>query len=74
MVIDHHSRAWDHQKASLNGHHDCQYLDITRTFTNFNQLFLKQSLSYFERANQIYNKSIVQAIRTNEMNSNNLMS
>ena len=36
MVIDRRSRACDRQKASLNGHDDRQYLDVTTTFTNFN--------------------------------------
>ena len=36
MVIDRRSRACDRQKASLNGHHDRQYLDVTTSFTNFN--------------------------------------
>ena len=35
MVIDHRIRVSDRRKASLNGHHDRQYLDVTTTFTNF---------------------------------------
>ena len=37
----------------------------------FLQVFLKQYLSYFELANQIYDKNIAQAIRNMEINSNN---
>ena len=36
MVIDHRNKVCDCQKASLNGQHDCQYLDVITTFTNFN--------------------------------------
>ena len=32
----------DHQKDSLNSHHDHQYLGITTTFTNFNYFTVKQ--------------------------------
>ena len=35
MVIDCCNRACDCRKASLNGYHDWQYLDVTKTFTNF---------------------------------------
>ena len=76
MVTDHHNRACDHRKASLIGHCDCQYLDVTSTLTNlnYNLNFLKQSLQYFEITNQIYDKNIAQLIRNMEMNSNNLTS
>ena len=36
MAIDHFNRVFDGQRALLNGHHDCQYLDVTTTFTKFN--------------------------------------
>ena len=64
--------AYDCQKASLNGCHDRQYLDVT-SFTNYDffYVFLKQYLSYFELANQIYDKNIAQVIRNMEINSNN---
>ena len=54
MVIDCHNRNFDHRLALLDGHHDCQYIDITN-FTNLFllQLFLKQYLPYFQTANQI---------------------
>ena len=68
------NKACDCRKASLNGHHDHQYLDVTTSFTIILlQLFLKQSLPDIEIANQIYN-NIAQAIRNMEMNSNNLTS
>ena len=35
-VIDRRNRVCDHGKASLNGHHDRQYLDATTTVANFN--------------------------------------
>ena len=35
MDIDRCNRDFDRQKASLNGHHDSQYLDLT-TLPNFN--------------------------------------
>ena len=35
-VIGRRNRACDCRKASLNGYHDRQYLDVTTTFTNFN--------------------------------------
>ena len=35
-VIDRRNRACDCPKAMLNSCHDCQYLDVTTTFTNFN--------------------------------------
>ena len=35
MVIDRRNRDFDRQKASLNGNHDRQYLDLT-TLPNFN--------------------------------------
>ena len=38
------------------------------------QLFLKQSLSYFKTANQIYDENVAQAIRNMEIVSNNLKS
>ena len=38
MVIDRRNKTCDCQKVLLNGHHDCQYLDVTTTFTHF--LFL----------------------------------
>ena len=74
MVIDCCNRVCNCQKASLNGHHDRQYLDVTTTFTNFNflQLFLKQSLSYFETVNHMYDENVAQTIRNMEMFSNNL--
>ena len=34
MVIDRPNRDYDHQKASLKGHHDRQYLELT-TLPNF---------------------------------------
>ena len=50
--------------------------DVTTTFTNLIllQLFLKQYLLYFERAGQIYDRNIAQAIRNMEMLSNKLTS
>ena len=64
-VIGRRNSACNCRKASLNGHHDHQYLDVTTTFTNFNSFitFSKQSLSYFEMANQIYDKNIAQEFR-----------
>ena len=55
MVTDRHNRACDRQLASLDGHHDYQYIDVTTNFTNLFllQLFLKQYLPYFQTANQI---------------------
>ena len=55
MVIDRHNRACDRRLASLDGHHDCQYIDVTTVFTNLFllQLFLKQYLPNFQTANQI---------------------
>ena len=60
MVIDRRNRVCDHRKASLNGHDDRQYLDVTTTVTNFHSFatFLKQSLSYFKKANQIYDENV----------------
>ena len=74
MVTDHCNRVCDCQKASLNGHHDCQYLDGTTTFTNFNSFttFSKQALPYFKIENQIYDRNIVQVIRNMVMVSDNL--
>ena len=65
MVIDRCNRVCDCWKASLNDHHDCQYLHVTTTFTNLIllQLFLKQSLPYFKIGDQIYNRNIAQAIQ-----------
>ena len=74
MIVDHRNRDCDCRKASLNGHHDCQYLDVATTFTSFIQLFLKQPLLYIETANQIYDKNISKAIRNMDMDSNNLTS
>ena len=57
------------EKASLNGHHDRQYLDVTITFTNFNY-FTTSSKAIL--ANQIYDGNISLAIRNMQMVSNNL--
>ena len=64
-VIDHCNRVCDCWKASLNDHHDCQYLHVRTTFTNLIllQLFLKQSLPYCKIGDQIYNGNIAQAIQ-----------
>ena len=69
-MIDHRNKVCDYRKALLKGHHECQYLDVPITFTNFKSFpsFLKQSLSYFE----IYNENIAQVIRNMGMVSNNL--
>ena len=75
MVIDRRNKTCDCQKVLLNGHHDCQYLDVT-TFTNFlfYTFFLKQYFPYFEIAKQIYNKNIAYVIRNMEINSNTMTS
>ena len=31
LLTDHCNSVCDRQKALLNGHHDCQYLDVTAT-------------------------------------------
>ena len=60
MVIDPPNRACDSQKSFLNGHHDSQCLGVATTLQILilSQLFLKQSLPYFEKANQIYDKTL----------------
>ena len=49
MVTDRRNRAFDHRKAMLNGQHDCQYLDMTTTFINFNSFttFSKTTFALF---------------------------
>ena len=56
MVIDPPNRACDSQKSFLNGHHDSQCLGVATTLQILilSLLFLKQSLPYFDKANQIY--------------------
>ena len=48
-AMDHHNRIYDRQKASLNCHHDRQYLHVTTTVTNFNSFasFSKTILDIF---------------------------
>ena len=74
MVSDCHNRVYDCQKAFLNHHHDCQYLDdVTTTFANFNS-FISSSERIFAILwnKQIYNKNITQATKNMELNGNNL--
>ena len=74
MVIDRCSKVCDRRKASLNGHHDCRYLDVTTTFTNFNSLtiFSKTILPCFKKTNQIYDEGIAQTATHMEIVSKNL--
>lgn len=46
-ALDHHNSACEHWKSSSKGHHGCEYLDVTTSFTNFIllQLLLKQSFA-----------------------------
>ena len=38
MVIDHRNNVCDRWKASVNGHHDHQYQDVTSFNNNINNL------------------------------------
>ena len=75
MIIDRGNRICDCRKALLNGHRDCQYPDITTTFTNFNS-FLSISKRIFAMFwnSQMLDKNTAQVTRNMEMNCNNLMS
>ena len=41
---------WDRGKASLNSHHDCQYLHVTTSFIKFNSFttFSKAIFAIFQ--------------------------
>ena len=75
-VTDCRNRVCDCRKASLNGRHDWQYLDVTTTFTNFNSFtkFSQTIFAIFSKSKTIYDVNIVLAISNIEMVSNSLKS